>query len=342
MRIAVVAVGSSSGVSGGAERFYQGLVKALNAAGTETDLIEVESDESSFESIEQTYLKFYDLDLSRYDGIISTKAPSYLVQHHNHVCYLVHTMRVFYDMFEKEFPYPDSTLLEQRKFIHFLDSAALSARRVKKIYSIGHAVSNRLRKYNALESQVLHPALLFNNFRAGEQKDYLFMPGRLHRWKRVDLIIKAMRYTHSPVKLKIAGTGEDEEVFRKEARNDSRIEFLGKITDQELIDLYADALAVPFVPINEDYGYVTLEAFESAKPVLTCVDSGEPAHFVKDNHNGFICEPDPQAIAEKIDYLHHNRDGALEMGLKGKITVSDIRWSNIAKELIHSLGVGHG
>jgi glycosyltransferase involved in cell wall biosynthesis len=337
MNIAVIAVASSSGAVGGAERFYEGLVKALNTTGVHADLIEVESDEASFESIKQTYLKFYDLDVARYDAVISTKAPSYLVRHRNHICYLVHTMRVFYDMFEKEFPYSDPSLLEQRKFIHTLDSAALDPKRIKKIFSIGFEVTNRLRKYNGLESEVLHPALLSDNFKAGEYNDYLFLPGRLHRWKRVDLLIDAMRYTKSPVKFKIAGTGEDEGFFRNKARNDPRIEFLGKISDEELIDLYAGALAVPFAPLNEDYGYVTLEAFRSSKPVITCTDSGEPAHFVKNQYNGFVCEPNPQDIAEKIDYLFQNREKAAEMGLNGRKTTADISWANIANTLIGTL-----
>jgi len=252
---------------------------------------------------------------------------------------LVHTMRVFYDMFEKEFPYPSPALLHQRKFIQTLDSAALNPLRVKKIFTIGHEVTNRLRKYNLLESEVLHPALLSDNFKIEGQNDYLFMPGRLHRWKRVDLVIKAMRYVKSPVKFKIAGTGEDEGAFRKEAQHDPRIEFLGKISEPELIDLYAGALAVPFVPLNEDYGYVTLEAFKSARPVITCTDSGEPAHFVQNQYNGFVCEPDPQEIAEKIDFLFNHRDAAAKMGLNGKATTAHISWANIANKLIYSLGI---
>jgi len=339
MKLAVIAISSMSGETGGAERFYTGLVKALNTTGVRTDLLEVASDETNFDTIKETYLKFYDLDLTKYDGVISTKAPSYLVRHRNHVCYLVHTMRVFYDMFEREFPQPSPSLVEQREFIHALDRAALNPKRVKKVFSIGHEVTNRLHKYNLLDSEVLHPALLSNNFRAGEYNDYLFMPGRLHRWKRVELVIKAMRYTKSPIKLKIAGVGEDEKFFRKEARNDPRIEFLGKVTDDDLIDLYAGSLAVPFVPIYEDYGYVTLEAFKSSKPVITCKDSGEPTYFVKNQINGFVCEPNPQDIAEKIDYLFSHRGQAAEMGLNGNATITHINWANIAKKLFNSLGI---
>jgi glycosyltransferase involved in cell wall biosynthesis len=337
MKVAVIAALSRNGEQGGAERFYVGLTQALKTAGVDTDLIECESDESSFDSIKETYLRFYDLDVSRYDGVISTKAPSYLVRHRNHVCYLVHTIRAFYDMFDSEFPHPSAELLEHRRFIQALDSAALSPGRVRKIYSIGHEITGRLRKYNSRESEVMHPALLSEKFRSGAHGDYLFMPGRLHRWKRVDLVINALRFTKSPVRLKIAGAGEDEAFFRKVAAERNNVEFLGRVSEAELVDIYANALAIPFVPQREDYGYVTLEAFKSCKPVITCIDSGEPVYFVRDGINGFVCDPDPMEIARKIDFLYQNPAKAAEMGARGYQSISHISWDAIAKKLITTL-----
>jgi glycosyltransferase involved in cell wall biosynthesis len=339
MKIAVIAVASKTGEKGGAERFFEGLVHALRISGVDTDLVNLISDESSFDTIKETLLNFYDLDLSAYDGVISTKAPSYFVRHNNHICYLVHTMRAFYDMFEKEFPYPTPEVLEQRKFITTLDAAVLAYPGVKRIFTIGNTVSNRLQQYNNLKSEVLHPALSFDKFKSGEYKNYLFMPGRLHRWKRVSLVLKAMKYVKKPIILKIAGIGEDEEELRTIAGKDKRIEFLGRVSDTELINLYADALAVPFVPFNEDYGYITLEAFKSEKPVITCLDSGEPAFFVKDNINGFTCEPNPKIIAKKIEYLFDNHQAARTMGANGLQSINHITWGNVAKKLLNALGL---
>lgn len=337
MKIAVIGTSSKSGDQGGAENFYKGLVSALIEHNVDAELICPISDETNFETIKETYLNFYDLDLSKYDGVISTKAPSYIIKHRNHICYLIHTMRVFYDMFESEFPYPSPELIKQKNFIIKLDSAALRYPRVKKIFSIGHEVTKRLLKFNQLKSEVLHPALLFDNFKCGEYHEYFFLPGRLHRWKRVDLAIRAIVLSKKPFQLKIAGVGEDETYYRKVANNDSRIEFLGRVTDEQLIDLYSNALAVPFTPIHEDYGYVTLEAFKSCKPVITCNDSGEPSHFVKNFINGFVCDPTPEAISEKMDYFFTHRDRAAEMGLNGKTTIEHITWKNIAMRLIQSL-----
>ena len=272
--IAVVTVTSMSSETGGAERLYDGLINILNSLGVDADRIALESDESCFESIKETYLRFYDIDLSKYDGVISTKAPSYIIRHPNHICYLIHTMRVFYDMFDIEFSHKSEKLEKQRKFIQMLDRKALDFPRTKRIFTIGNEVSNRLFKYNGLKSVVLHPGLTFDNFKNGSYKNYLFLPGRLHRWKRVDLVIRAMKYVNRDIHLKIAGTGEDEEMLKSLSAEDPRIEFLGRVSDKDLVSLYSHALAVPFMPLMEDYGYVTLEAFRSRKPVITCIDSG--------------------------------------------------------------------
>src|ERR1051325_4519274 len=92
-RIAILATASASGEKGGAERFYDGLRNSLWAHGVDPEIVPVIPDESDFGAVLGSYLQFYDLDLTAYDGIISTKAPAYVARHQNHVCYLQHTMR---------------------------------------------------------------------------------------------------------------------------------------------------------------------------------------------------------------------------------------------------------
>jgi glycosyltransferase involved in cell wall biosynthesis len=336
-RIAVLATGSGAGETGGAERLYVGLRDALCGLGAQAEIVALISDESSFEAIEETYLRFYDLDLSRYDGVISTKAPGYLVRHRNHVCYLMHTMRVFYDMFDVEYPKATASLRDQRRQIQEMDTAALRSPRTRQRFVIGHEVQERLKKFNGLDSEVLYPASTMTGFRTGEYR-HLFMPGRLHRWKRADLMISAMRHVQAPVQLLISGTGEDEVGLKRLASGDPRVRFLGRVTDAELLDLYANALMVPFVPLREDFGFVTLEAFHSRKPVITCVDSGEPARIVQNNVTGFVCSPEPKALAERIEILCRDPQLARRLGDGGAESVEHIRWSNVATTLLSALG----
>lgn len=338
-KIAVLATASSSGELGGAERFYQGLCDALCAHGMAAEIVSVVSDESDFCSILRSYLRFYDLDLSMYDGVISTKAPGYLARHRNHVCYLQHTMRVFYDMFDVEFPWAGPELAEQRRRILEMDTAALSSPNIKRVFAIGDEVRKRLLEFNGVDSTVLYQATTMGGFRTGGF-DYLFMPGRLHRWKRVNLVIQAMALAKAPVELLVSGVGEDEAELRLLSAGNKRIHFLGRISDTELLEHYANALAIPFVPIREDFGLVAIEAFHSGKPVITCSDSGEPARLVSAFEAGMVCAPTPVALAEAIDTLHADPVLARRMGEKGRAGVAEMGWAPTAKALIEALGFG--
>jgi glycosyltransferase involved in cell wall biosynthesis len=340
-QVAIVIPNISTTATGGAERFFIGLERALNAQpGVEARLVPVLTDESSFETIQESYLRAYDLDLAQYDGVISTKAPTYLVRHPNHICYLVHTIRIFYDMFDRECAGAGQTLKQQRSLIHKLDTGALRSPRTRKVYTIGHEVSQRLLRFNQISSEVLHPGLVLDDltaFQPGPYENYLLMPGRLHRWKRVDLAIAAMAQVQGSLKLKIVGTGEAEKELRQQAAGDDRIEFLGRVDDGKLLDLYRHARGVVFLPIREDYGYITLEAFGHEKPVITCEDAGEPLHFIQHRHNGLVVPPKPSALAAAFSEFSQNPDRAAQWGRVGKQSIAHITWTNIAQTLLTAL-----
>ena len=85
-KVAIIATASASGEMGGAERFHDGLRNSLCVYDVDVQIVPVIPDESSFQAILQSYLKFYDLDLTIFDGIITTKAPAYVARHPTHVC----------------------------------------------------------------------------------------------------------------------------------------------------------------------------------------------------------------------------------------------------------------
>ncbi len=335
MRVAVITVRPRSPDQfGGAERLYDALVAAFRDLGHEACEIDVPVDESSFTGIQQGYVDCHDLPLSDFDMVVSTKAPTWLVRHPRHVCYLVHTIRVFYDMFGRVFPVPTADHLRQRELVQALDTAALSAPGCRRIFAIGAEVAGRLHRDNGLHAEVLHPPLWANQFRSGPASDYFFLPGRLHAWKRVDLAIDAFKKVAGPVRLLVAGTGDAEVALRAQASDDARIEFLGAVSDEELIRLYSGAIAVPFVPLREDYGYVTLEAFASGKPVLTCEDSGEAAAIVRDGINGFIVPAEPDSLAKAMRRLADDRVLSGRMGEAGKQWVEGLVWRKVVETLV--------
>jgi glycosyltransferase involved in cell wall biosynthesis len=217
--------------------------------------------------------------------------------------------------------------------------------------SISRNVAERLQAFNGLSSEVLYPPLpLGNQYRSEEAEPYVLSVGRICRIKRVDLMINALAQTPG-LSLKIVG-GADEpdalEFFKGEVRKhglESRVHFLGRVSDEDLLTLYARSLAVFYAPFNEDYGYVTLEAMASGRPVITARDSGGTLEFVVDGENGYIVEPTPQAIAEVCNRLASDRLLASKLGEAGQRYIKDsgigeAGWDRVIEGLLSPLANG--
>jgi glycosyltransferase involved in cell wall biosynthesis len=221
-----------------------------------------------------------------------------------------------------------------RWLIHYFDSIGLSSDNVSRYAAISNVVRERTGYFPiGVPVSVLYPPPKSSNFYCGRD-DYLFTVSRLDSPKRIGMLVEAMRFVKSDISLLIAGTGPDEEFIKSLANNDSRIKFLGFVNDSDLVEYYANAIAVPFIPFDEDYGLITIEAMMSSKPVITLTDSGGPNEFVRNGETGFSVDPNPKAIAEKIDYLCLNRDHCREMGQNAFKLVANITWDKVVNGLL--------
>jgi glycosyltransferase involved in cell wall biosynthesis len=106
------------------------------------------------------------------------------------------------------------------------------------------------------------------------------------------------------------------------------------VDDRQLVDLYAGALAVIYPPLDEDYGYVTLEAFLARKPVITTTDAGGPLEFVVDGGNGLVAAAAPDAIAAAIARLAADRPLARRLGEAGFERARTITWDGVVDRLV--------
>jgi glycosyltransferase involved in cell wall biosynthesis len=144
------------------------------------------------------------------------------------------------------------------------------------------------------------------------------------------------------VRVCFGGTAEDPvyakalSTMARHLRVQDRVEWLGYTTEEEKRALYARALGVIFPPMDEDYGYVTLEAMLASKPVITCTDSGGPLEFVCDGETGLITGPTPEALATAMDKLWADRALAEAMGEAGRIHYDrrQISWSTVVERLL--------
>ncbi len=333
-------------IVGGAEILTRELFENLKRRGFRADVVNVPFKWYPISELVRQALAWRLLDVTESNGetvdlAIATKFPSYLVRHPRKVCWLFHQHREAYDLYGTPYcsfkPSPEDDAV--RAAIQGLDTSSLSE--CRRIFTISRNVADRLARWNGLQGEALYPPPQHQGRYYGDVAgDYFFYAGRLDRLKRLDLVIDALARADG-ARLKIAGQGPLEPELRKQIARlgiGDRVELLGFVPADELLALYARCRAAVYAPLNEDYGYVTVEAFLSSKPVLTTTDAGGPLEFVSDGENGFVTAPEPGALADGMRRalaLPAARLSAL--GEAGRERVKDITWDRVIDRLTETL-----
>ena len=336
-------------VSGGAERHAANLVSALNAYGHEATEITLPFKWSPGEVLAAPILAARLHDLSEFEGgpvdmAIGLKFPAWLAHHPNKLYWILHQHRAAYDLWESGdadlMHDPDGDAL--RQLIHAEDRAAFTAS-PHTIYANSGNVAKRLKTHLDLDSTPLyHPPPNAERLWQGGYGDYLFAPGRINPSKRLELILRGLAATRSKIPLVIAGVAEnpgyqqDLHALALELGVANRVTWLGRVDDETLLRHYAEARAVVFVPQDEDYGYITLEAMLSARPVITCTDSGGPLEFITDGQEGLITVPKPAELGQAFEQIMSDPKGAEAMGQAGLTRYTDmqITWEHVVETLV--------
>jgi glycosyltransferase involved in cell wall biosynthesis len=332
-------------VTGGAESLVRSLVEQLRARGYETDLISLPFKWYPKEEILAHAAAWRLLDLSGSNGrpvdlLIGTKFPTYFARHPRKVAWLIHQHRAAYELCGTEysdFEHVDLDVGLRQKLVE-LDRQMLEE--CERRYTIAKTTTRRLERFNGVRADPLyHPPRLAERLRAGPYGDYVLSVGRLESIKRIDLLLKAMPAVDPSLRLLVAGEGTQRERFEAVAEEcglNGRVEFMGRVDDETLLELYAGALAVAFVPYDEDYGLVTLEAFLARKPVVTASDSGGTLEFVDDGLTGIVCAPEADAVADALNRLVANRKLAASLGDAGYERARVITWDTVIEKLVEA------
>jgi glycosyltransferase involved in cell wall biosynthesis len=330
-------------VEGGAELHVRSLVAQLRSRGYLVERVAVPFKWYPKDEILAHAAAWRLIDISESNGrvidlAIATKFPSYFVRHPNKVAWLIHQYRAAYELCGTEFS--DFDHLEGdvalRKSLIDLDTEMLGECR-RRFANAGNT-ANRLKKFNGLDAEPLyHPPHLADRLRSGSYGDYVLSVGRLETVKRPQLLIEAMPSVDRPVHLVLAGEGTQRanlEALAARVGVADRIRFLGAVDDEALLALYADALAVAYVPYDEDFGYVTLEGFLARRPIITALDSGGPLEFVVDGVNGSLVEAQPEAVAAAINRYAADRRLAAAHGAAGHDRAREITWDGVIEKLV--------
>jgi len=323
-------------VRGGAEVLAEELRRVLVEAGHKAEIVAIPFKGYPPERILDQMLACRLLDLSETaavptDLLIGLKFPAYLIPHQA------------YDLWQHPLGdlHPYANGAEVRTAIHAADTKLLPQSRW--LFTISRNVALRLKTYCGLNAAPLyHPPLDAGRFYTRPAEDFLYFPSRINPLKRQNLALEALARTRSPVRIYFSVPAEEPglerkcaELARKNGVAD-RVQWLGAVSEERKLDLYAHSLGVLFPPLDEDYGYITLEAMLAQKPVITCTDSGGPLEFVVDRETGIVAEPTPESLASAMDDLWNHRERARQWGNAGRQRYSDLRidWGNVIENLL--------
>ena len=319
------------------------LVQALREAGHQADV--VVTPQNRFGRQASSYIATWLTDVRTtndqpIDQVISLRYPSYAVRHPRHVCWLNHTMREYYDLWDRfsNTLTPGGRIKEgiRRRAIHAADRALLTWN-VRRLFVQSKTIQDRLRIWRGLKSTVLYPPPPQREYRCDHYGDYIFMVSRLTPLKRADLLIRALATPDGAgIRAVIAGDGEEREALGRligSLNLEDRVVLTGPLTDGQVIEHLARCRAVCFPPLQEDYGFVTAEAFASGKAVVTCHDSGGPAELVRDGVQGFVSDPTPHALAAALRRLMKDQLLAEAMGAKARKSAAQLNWSDTVRQL---------
>lgn len=322
--------------TGGAELHQDNLVRALREAGHRAELVRVPvawEKDRLFDAPVAWRMLPMDADV-----VIATNFPSYFVRHPRKVVWLFHQHRGAYELADEDWSDigPDDPSLETQRMLAEWDARALGE--AERLFSTSHTVADRVARFNGLRAQPLyHPPPLADRLHPGPSGDYVFCPTRLEHNKRPQHVLDAAVHSARGVRAVVAGRGSLRGQLLAQAEDAGvadRVTLAGFVSDEDLVDLYAGALAVVYAPHDEDYGYVTLQAFLAGKPVITSADAGGVMEFVEDGVTGIVTDGSPESFGRAADELAADPDLAARMGAEGRARVQHWSWSDVVSTLL--------
>jgi glycosyltransferase involved in cell wall biosynthesis len=257
---------------------------------------------------------FERFDLSGYDVVLSSshaEAKGVMTGSETlHICYCHTPTRYYWSGYQQYFDEPGFSFLNPlvRAVMPFMVNRMriwdrCAADRVDLFVCNSQYVARRIKKYYRRDAVVIPPPVKTGKLHISDDiQDYFLLTGRLIPYKRADIVVQAFNELGLP--LKIVGTGTEMEALMKLAR--PNVQFLGRVPDEELWDLYSHCLAFLF-PQEEDFGITPLEAMAAGRPVIAYRAGGALETVVEGKTGIFFDRQDPQSIMDAVRSIELDR-----------------------------------
>lgn len=254
-------------------------------------------------------LAFESFDFSEYDLVISVTSESakgiITNSKTKHICYCLTPTRYLWSGYSEYFKNPIKRIMAT-PFVNYLKKWDIaSSKRPDVFIGISKEVKARIKKYYKRDSIIIYPPVEIADFSKSHkslQGDYFLVVSRLVPYKRIDLAISACNRLNLP--LKIIGIGSDAKKLKRLAGKS--IEFLGKVTDEELINYYKNSKALIF-PGKEDFGLTMVEAQAFGKPVIAFKEGGA-LDIVRSGVTGkFFNKQSPESLMKALENFNPSR-----------------------------------
>lgn len=175
-----------------------------------------------------------------------------------------------------------------------------------------------------------------------EGKTILFAFGRHVPYKGLSYLIKSSKLLDDNYKVLIGGSGPLTDSLKKEALGDSKVEFLGRLSDDELKSYFlaSDIFCFPSITKNEAFGIGLAEAMYYKKPAVTFTINCSGVNWVSiNNETGLECpNGDVKAYSEAIKKLSFDKELREKLGENAfKRTIENFTYTTFKNNVINLL-----
>jgi len=286
-----------------------------------------------------TPLAFESFDFSEFEVVISvtSEAAKGIITKPKtlHICYCLTPTRYLWSGYEDYFKNEVFRFFTKPVVSYLRRWDKIAAQRPDVFVAISKNVQQRIKKYYGRDSEVIYPPVDIDKFPISNSQfpigEYFLIVSRLVPYKKVDIAIQAFNKLGLP--LKVVGTGREMGRLKRMAKKN--IEFLGQLTDFQLLSYYQRCQAVVF-PQEEDFGLVPLEAQACGKPVIAYRAGGALETVIERKTGEFFDKQTPENLEEivkKFKPEKYKPEDCRQNALKFDIKIFKKKWKTYLKNI---------